>query len=156
MSQADKEQQALMLLHLGGGSELQFHKNGVTIAPPLAFQSQALVRDLLKVGFFSMNIHSMAGVDVLPGAMPGVQGNGIPVALLGMAFHYALDAAPRRAAGKGPEIVEIADLEQQVALIERHFGAIDIDLDLVARVSILAANPALQADLAPRQGGGMS
>lgn len=156
MSQVDKDQQALMLLHLGGDVDVKFHKNGITVGSPTAFQSQSLVRDLLKVGFFSMNIHSMAGVDAMAGVMPAVPGSGLPAALLGMAFHYALEAAPRRQTDAGPAIVDIGDLEDQVTMIERHFGVIGIDLDLVARVAILAANPALQADFSPRHGETMS
>lgn len=145
MSDSEKEKQALMLLLLGGKADVRFHKNGVTVAPPLAFQSQALVRDLLKVGFFSMNVHSMARMAHLHGDLPA--------SMLGMAFHYALEAAPRMDPELGADVVRISDLERQVNEIEAMQGPIDIDLDFVARVALLAADPGRQADFAPRDGG---
>ncbi|MCE6959694.1 hypothetical protein LAZ40_11755 [Cereibacter sphaeroides] len=139
MNERSKDMQALMLLHLGNAVDVAFHKSGRTLRAPVAFRSQALVRDILKVGLFSMNVpgQDRAGEE----GRSGFAAPALPSALLGLAFHYALEAAPR-AEGAPEETIDLGDLESHVALIERYFGPIGVDMDLVARVSILAAGPA--------------
>jgi hypothetical protein len=159
MRDFDTEEKAAMLLDLGAVTGVRFRKNGRVLGPPVAFQSQALTRDLLKIGFFAMNVHSMASMR--PVSDPGTDLPRLPAALLGVAFHYALEAAPRaivedpaESAGRLPgDIVDIPGLERQVLQIERSFGAIDIDMEVVAATAILAARAALPRDPAGDPGG---
>lgn len=142
----DVEERAEMILELGARVDVRFRKNGRVLGHPIAFQSQALTRDLFKIGLFAMNVHSMATMRPTSGI--GLGAPHLPAALIGMAFHYGLEAAPR-AQIESPEegdIIEIADLERQVLLIERSFGAIDVDMDLVAETALRAAPSPLRRD----------
>jgi hypothetical protein len=150
----DVEDRAAMLLEIGSRVDVRFRKNGRILGHPVAFQSQALTRDLFKIGLFAMNVHSMA--TMRPASSMGDAVPQLPAALIGMAFHYGLDAAPRAPAGDALEgdVIEIADLERQVLLIERSFGAIDIDMELVAETAMRAAPTFFRRDASvdPREG----
>ncbi|MCW3782566.1 DUF2608 domain-containing protein [Defluviimonas salinarum] len=131
----DTDFRARVLLEVGMRCPHQFSRNGRTFPAGTAFLSQVLVRDLLKLGLFSLNIHSMAGLDERASGMP-VSFARIPSSLLGIGLHYAIDVAPRDPdSPDGAPVVLIDDLERHVQRIEAHFGPVDIDMGLVARVA---------------------
>lgn len=146
----DTDLRAHVILDVGSSMPHQFSRNGRTLPAEVAFQSQVLVRDLLKLGLFSMNIQSMAGLQDEAGGIP-VSFAKIPESLLGVGLHYAITVAPT-VPGEGEPIVVIDELERHVRRLERHFGRIDVDMSLVARVAEHARERSIAPDLAHQEG----
>lgn len=147
----DIEFKAKVLVETGRRSPHVFARNGRTFGPLVSFQSQPLVRDLMKLGIFSMNLQTMAELEA---TAPGAAKFGkVPAALLAMGFHYAIDVAPGDVDPEnGIRTVLVDDLERHVDRIETAFGQIDIDPQLVERVSIVARELTLMPD-GPANGG---
>ncbi len=141
------DMKARVLLDIGAAMPHRFSRNNVTLPAVSAFQSQVLVRDLLKLGLFSMNIPSMASIGN-SGARDGISFSRIPDALLGMAIHYAVTVSPT-----DPEtpddapVILIDELERHVKRLEAHFGIIQIDMQVVSRVQQLAREAVTTPDL---------
>lgn len=130
-----------ILLDLAARRDISFSKNGNVLRFPDAYKHQTVTRNLLKIGFFAMNLH-----DDLQGS-DQTKRRDMPHFVTGMAFHYALDAAPR-SPGAARDTIDLIALQEQVTLIERHFGHIDIDPDIaadLARVAISLRGPAPEA-----------
>lgn len=138
----DTDLRARVILDVGMRLPHQFSRNNRTFPASTAFQSQVLVRDLLKLGLFCMNIPSMAGLQDSEGNIP-VSFARIPESLLGIGVRYAIRVSADPA--DYDPVIQIDDLERHVERIEAHFGPIDIDMGLVARV----AQCAREASLAP-------
>lgn len=136
---------ARILLEVGMQMPHRFSRNGRVFPAGQAFQSQVLVRDLLKLGLFAMNIPSMADLPDRLGERP-VTFATVPEAFLGLALRYAVIVSE---SSRDPEpIVEIDDLDRRVRRLEAHFGRIDIDMSLVARVAQCARDVSLSPELA--------
>ncbi|MBW3243610.1 hypothetical protein KUV57_13130 [Epibacterium sp. DP7N7-1] len=138
----DTDLRALVILDIGMRLPHQYSRNDRTYPAQTAFQSQVLVRDLLKLGLFCMNIPSMAGIQDAEGTIP-VSFARIPESILGIGLRYAIQVSAHPS--ENDPILQIDDLEKNVKRIEAHFGPIDVDMGLVARV----AQCAREASLAP-------
>ena len=146
----DTDMRAQVLLDVGMSMPHQFSRNGRTFSAETAFQSQVLVRDLLKLGLFSMNIQLMAGLRDDTGNIP-VSFARVPESLLGVGLHYAISVAPTDPQEEEP-VVLIDNLEKHVQILERHFGQIDVDMGLVARVAQWARDTTLSPDFSNGEG----
>lgn len=87
--QRNTDIRARVILDVGRRLPHQFTRNNRTFRAETAFQSQVLVRDLLKLGLFCMNIPSMSGLQDDEGKVP-VTFNQIPESLLGIGVRYAI------------------------------------------------------------------
>lgn len=134
----DANYRAMVLLQTGMDKPHVYSRNDRIFGPDIAFQSQVLVRDLLKLGLFSMNIHSMAGLEDVDGNIP-VSFARVPASLLSIGLDYAIDVAPTDANDEiEVPVVSLDQLEYQIQRLEQHFGQIVVDISLVARVARLA------------------
>lgn len=134
----DANYRASVLLATGMEKPHVYSRNDRIFGPDIAFQSQVLVRDLLKLGLFSMNIHSMAGLEDTGGNIP-VSFARVPASLLSIGLDYAIDVAPTDANEEiSVPVVSLDQLELQIQRLEQHFGQIVVDISLVARIARLA------------------
>ncbi len=132
------DMKARVLLDIGASMPHRFSRNNRTLPAVSAFQSQVLVRDLLKLGLFSMNIPSMASIEG-EGSRGGMSFNKVPDAILGMGIHYAVTVSPTDPeAGQDGPVILIDELERHVKRLEAHFGTIHVDMQVVSRVAQLA------------------
>jgi hypothetical protein len=127
---------ARVLLDIGLRMPHKFSRNNLTLPPMTAFQSQVLVRALLKLGLFSMNIPSMATIEA-PGHASGISFRKVPDAILAMGMHYAITVSPTDPDQDEPVIL-IDELERHVKRLEGHFGVIGVDMEVVSRIARLA------------------
>ena len=137
-SDRNADERAEVLLEIGLRSTHLFCRNGRTFGANVAFQSQVLVRDLLKLGLFSMRIHSMAGIEDAKDDIP-VSFSRIPSSLLAVGLHYAIEVAPTDQNSElGAPVILLDELDLHIQKLEAHFSQIVVDMELVARISRLA------------------
>jgi len=91
----------------------------------------------------------MAGLQDSQGNTP-VSFARIPESLLGIGVRYAIcvSAAP----SDHDPVIHIDDLERHVERIEAHFGPIDIDMGLVARIAQCAREVSLAPEMSAQGG----
>lgn len=135
---------AQVLLQVGMDMPNQYHRNNRTFPAHTAFQSLPLVRDLLKLGLFCMNMPTMAQPQNGAGEL-GAAGIRAPEAILGVGFRYAISVMSAPSPGSFP-ILQIDDLERHVSRIEKVFGQIDVDMGLVHEVGRLARRASVEVE----------
>ena len=130
-------EEAELLLDLAEKCDVSFKKNGMTLSAEVAMLSPSLVVQLVKLGLFSLNVSSMARMGQGDDHDPGIARLPyIPSALLGLGFHYAMTAAPRDI--DDAKIVHVDALDEHIKFIERTFGDIDVDLELIDQIKHIA------------------
>ena len=129
---------ANVLLEVGLTSPYRFTRNGHVLQADVAFQSAPLVRNLLKLGLFSMNLNSMISVNEQI-EEDKLSYSRVPSFLLAVGLHYAIDVAPLDPASPAEDMVISLDaLDAQVARLEKTFGTIAIDTELLGIIPSLA------------------
>lgn len=147
----DRALRALIILEAGCAQACTFTKNGHVLQPQVALQSVDLLRDLMKLGLFCLNI-PISGAKTEDDEEDGeTRFDRFPSFFLGMSIHYAITVAPAledfdpegRAVSRRPGVVPTIDLERlsdHVSRIEREFGVVPVDDELIARASQLATH----------------
>ena len=111
-----------------------FRRGDIILRAPVAMMSPRLVGDLMRLAAFSANLHHEIFARS-SGARKSLPGEDI---FLAAAFDHAIEIAPRCALEDGTPVVDLERLAGWVQYIEMSQGAIAIDHDLVARVTIAA------------------
>lgn len=136
----DRELRAEVILEAVSTCPRVFTKNGLVHPVKVAMQSTELVTNLIKLGLFSINVPNMSEMQEAADG-EGISFDRVPSFILGMAVHYAVEAAPIAAepSPDGTPMVSLDDLASHVERIEEVFGTVSVDHDLVNGVARLAA-----------------
>lgn len=145
----DREQErsivAMAMVLLAEEHDVTFRKDDVALEAPMAMMSAQLVSDLMRLSAFSANI-----TEDLTGR-PGGPRTYLPGEdiLMAMAFDYAIEIAPRMKGGDLTQSVDLRDLAEMIRGIEAAGGRIDIDHDMVSRVTSSAIQRIASAPASP-------
>ena len=122
---------AMAMILLAEGHEVTFSRDHVALESPTALMSSQLVSDLMRLAAFYSNLN--AAFSPPPGTrkslMPGED------VFMAMAFDYAIESAPRKLHPSGKMHIDLKDLASHVRMLRGCQGPIDIDHDMVARVT---------------------
>lgn len=112
---------------------VMFGRRGVHITPVDAMMFQSVVQDLLKVSTFCVNMHAELNFRQA-GRQKTTVGEDI---LLAAGIDYAIDICPRAPdeEGDGKQVIDIDDLRNFVARIEKAFGVISIDMSFPEEIN---------------------
>lgn len=114
-----------------------FERDGRRLEAPVALRTISVGTDLLKLGLFALNIHSLARLNQ---DTPAVRALPLPGELLGLAFDFALETAPATDVD-GRRCISVRDLARLTALIEASFGEIRVDPALAEELAVLTGRP---------------
>lgn len=133
---------AMAMVLMAEEHDVTFRRGGVALEAPTAMISASLVLGLMKLARFSINMPepstSTSGAKLLT-YLPGED------ILMALAFDHAIEMSPRsdeylrKEGSDRKSVVDIDELMAMVTEIESARGRIDIDHDMVTRVSSAAA-----------------
>lgn len=118
-----------MIVEMANASQKTIRVNGTPLLVGQLLQDAQLIGALLKIGLFSVGAQSFSDMrmESFGGRTEAAPMKSVPVAMIGLAFSYALKVSPEKK----------EDILKESRRLEYHFGPIPLDSILMSELASL-------------------